>query len=254
MRTLLSSLLTLLYFSIFLTISSCKTGQYQIQSRNEEMLTINSSLLADSAIDNYISPYREQLEAAMNEVIGDAPLEMLHNRNLPETELSNFFSDALLAVGRQIDPEVTFSLATKDGIRSSISKGDVTIGSVFSLMPFENLITILELKGSDVMTLGEFIAQSNGQPVGNIKMVIKEKKMVEFLINNQPIDPDKTYKMITYDFIANGGDHVQGLGNPILKFTSQSRVRESLIEYIRELTKEGKKVESHLDGRIKIIQ
>ncbi|MGH2624932.1 MAG: 5'-nucleotidase C-terminal domain-containing protein, partial [Sphingobacterium sp.] len=169
------------------------------------MLSISASIPIDTAIDNYISPYRHELEIAMNEVIGFAPAELIHNRNLPETELSNFFADALLAVGREIDPEVSFSLATKDGIRSSISKGDVTIGSVFSLMPFENLITILELKGSDVITLGEFIAENNGQPVGNIKMTIKQSKIVEFLINNQPVDPNKTYKMVTYDFIANGG-------------------------------------------------
>src|SRR5690606_20394997 len=184
MRTNFSNRQTLLYFSILITLASCKTGQYQLQSRSEEMLSINASISTDTVIDNYISPYRQELEVAMNEVIGFAPAELIHNRNLPETELSNFFADALLAIGREIDPEVSFSLATKDGIRSSISKGDVTIGSVFSLMPFENLITILELKGSDVITLGEFIAENNGQPVGNIKMIIKERKIAEFLINN----------------------------------------------------------------------
>ena len=254
MRTFFSSILTLLYFSVFLILPSCKTAQYQIQSRNEQMLSIDASIPTDTVIDNYIAPYRNELQAAMNEVIGYATTELTHNRNLPETELSNFFADALLAIGQGIDPEVSFSMATKDGIRSSVSKGDVTIGSVFSLMPFENLVTILELKGTDVITLGEFIAESNGQPVGNIKMLIKEKKMVEFLINNQPIDPNKTYKMVTYDFIANGGDHVRGLDNPIRKMVSQSKLRESLIQYVRDLNIKGNKVESHLDGRIKIVQ
>ncbi len=218
------------------------------------MLVIDQTIAEDTSISNYIEPYKIQLDQAMNRVIGTAPENMIHNRNLPETNLSNFFSDALLAIGRSIDPEVSFSMATKDGIRSSIKQGDVTVRTVFELMPFENYITILTLKGTDVLRLADFIAKTNGQPVGNVKVKIQDKKLIEFKINNQVIDPNKTYKLVTYDFIANGGDHVEGLSNPIQSVTSSERVREALISHIEKLTKAGKKVESKLDGRVEIIK
>ncbi|WP_312139135.1 5'-nucleotidase C-terminal domain-containing protein [Sphingobacterium sp.] len=244
----------ILLISTLVLFASCKTSYYQATVSNKQMLAIDNSIAEDSSISNYIEPYKVQLDAAMNRVIGVAPENMIHNRNLPETNLSNFFIDALLAIGKKIDPEVSFSLATKDGIRSSIKEGDVTVRTIFELMPFENYVTILELKGSDVMTLANFIAKSNGQPVGNVKIKIKDKQLVDFKINNEAIDPNKTYKLVTYDFVANGGDHVEGLSNPIQSHTSSERVREALISHIEELTKAGKKVEAKLDGRVEIIK
>jgi len=218
------------------------------------MLAINNQIAEDTAITNYILPYKNQLEDKMNEVLGYAPEALIKNRNLPESELSNFFSDALLAIGKKVDPEVVFSMATKDGIRSGIKQGNVTVGSIFEVMPFENYITILELKGTDVQVLADFIAETNGQPLGNVEQVIKDKKIQSFKIGGKDIDPNKTYKLVTYDFIANGGDLVRGLNSPISKNVTAERVREALISYVQELTKEGKKVEAKLDGRVKIIE
>ncbi|OYD43369.1 hypothetical protein CHT99_04195 [Sphingobacterium cellulitidis] len=215
---------------------------------------MNNQIPEDTAISRYILPYKNQLEDKMNQVLGYAPEALIKNRNLPETQLSNFFADALLAIGQKVDPQVTFSMATKDGIRAGIKQGNVTVGSIFEVMPFENYITILELKGSDVKVLADFIAETNGQPLGNAKVVIKDKKIESFKIANQDIDPNKTYKLVTYDFIANGGDLVRGLNSPISRNTTSERVREALINYVQELTKEGKKVESKLDGRVKIIE
>ncbi|WFB62411.1 5'-nucleotidase C-terminal domain-containing protein [Sphingobacterium sp. WM] len=254
MSTQLSKYSVLFWMSVLLVFSSCKTSFYQTAVSNKQMLEINNQIPEDTAISRYILPYKNQLEDKMNQVLGYAPEALIKNRNLPETQLSNFFADALLAIGQKVDPQVTFSMATKDGIRAGIKQGNVTVGSIFEVMPFENYITILELKGSDVKVLADFIAETNGQPLGNTKVVIKDKKIESFKIANQDIDPNKTYKLVTYDFIANGGDLVRGLNSPISRNTTSERVREALINYVQELTKEGKKVESKLDGRVKIIE
>ncbi|MGV6943628.1 5'-nucleotidase C-terminal domain-containing protein [Sphingobacterium kyonggiense] len=237
-----------------LSLSSCKTTYYQATVSNKQMLSIDSKIVEDTAISNYIAPYRQQLEAKMNEVIGTSKENMIQNRNLPETLLGNFFTDAMVNIGRNIDPQVDFSMATKDGIRSSIKAGDITVGTVFEFMPFENLLVILELKGSDILRLADFIAETNGQPISNAQIVIKDKKLIDFKIAGKAIDPNKTYKLITYDFVANGGDHVRGLDKPVKSVTTKQLVREGLIEYIQGLTKAGKQVESKLDGRVKIIE
>ncbi len=254
MSTQLSKYSVLFWASVLMVFSSCKTTFYQAAVSNKQMLAINNQIAEDTAITNYILPYKNQLEDKMNEVLGYAPEALIKNRNLPESELSNFFSDALLAIGKKVDPEVVFSMATKDGIRSGIKQGNVTVGSIFEVMPFENYITILELKGTDVKVLADFIAETNGQPLGNVEQVIKDKKIQSFKIDGKDIDPNKTYKLVTYDFIANGGDLVRGLNSPISKNVTAERVREALISYVQELTKEGKKVEAKLDGRVKIIE
>lgn len=239
---------------VILALSSCKSAQFLPHMSHTQMLAIDKQIPEDTAITHYIRPFKLELEAKMNEVIGQAPEAMLHNRNLPETELSNFFVDALLAIGRQIDPGVDFSIATKDGIRASIQQGPVTVRSVFELMPFENFITILELRGRDVLRLADFIAASNGQPVGNANIKIRDKKTVSFRIAGKEIDPEATYKLVTYDFIANGGDLVKGLDQPVDRIDTDQRVRDRLMNYIQRLTQAGKQVESKRDGRIKIVE
>lgn len=254
MRSQLSKYNLLPWMVLLLVFNSCKTTYYQSTVTNKQMLAINNQIPEDSIISNYILPYKNQLEDKMNEVLGYAPEALVKNRNIPESQLSNFFVDALLAIGRKVDPNVQFSLATKDGIRAGIKQGDVTVGSIFEVMPFENYITILELKGSDVRILADFIAETHGQPVGNVEMLIKDKKVQSFKIAGQEIDPKKTYKLVTYDFIANGGDLVRGISSPTYRLTTSERVREGLIDYVKELTKAGKQVESKLDGRVKIIE
>ena len=254
MRTRFTKYNLLFWMVALMLTSSCKSSYYQTTVSNKQMLAIDNQIAEDTTISNYILPFKHQLEDKMNEVLGYAPESMPQNRSLPESNLSNFFVDALLAIGRKIDPEVSFSMATKDGIRASLKQGDVTVGSIFELMPFENYITILELKGSDVLVLADFIAETNGQPIGNAQITIKDKKRINFTIGGQEIDPNRTYKLVTYDFIANGGDLVRGLNSPVKRFTSPERVREALITYVQELTANGKQVAGKLDGRVKIIQ
>ncbi|MFZ4261315.1 5'-nucleotidase C-terminal domain-containing protein [Sphingobacterium sp. HJSM2_6] len=245
----------LLGISLFLLLfNSCKTNYYQSQDSQKQMIAIDSKLEEDPKINTLVIPYRQQLEAKMSEVIGLSKESMAQNRSLAESQLGNFFADALLVIGKNMDASVDFSLATKDGMRSSIKQGNITVGNIFEFMPFENAITILELKGTDVLLLAKFIAETNGQPIAGASIVIKNKQLVSFLINKETIDPNKSYKLVTYDFVANGGDHVQGLSNPISRITAPSLVRESLIDYIQTLTKSGRQVEAALDGRVKIIQ
>ncbi len=246
---------TLLGFTlILLLLNSCKTNYYQSQASQKQMIAIDASLQEDPEINTLVTPYRQQLEAKMSEVIGSSKESMPQNRNLAESNLGNFFADALLTIGKKIDNTVVFSLATKDGMRSSIKQGNITVGNIFEFMPFENAITILELKGSDVLVLAKFIAETNGQPIGGAQITIKNKELVTFSINNEAIDPNKSYKLVTYDFVANGGDHVKGLSNPINRITANALVREALIDHIQTLTKSGKQVEAAIDGRVKIIQ
>ena len=239
---------------IILFLVNCKSARYIPHVQHHEMLSIDQEIPQDTAISNYILPFKATLEAKMNEVIGQAPTAMVHNRNQPETELSNFFVDALLVIGRQSDPEVDFSLATKDGIRSNIAQGAVTVRTVFELMPFENYITILELRGSDVLKLADFIAKSQGQPIGNAHIQIQHQKTLGFQIDGKQVDPNATYKLVTYDFIANGGDLVNGLDQPLHRLNTDLRVRDALIAYIQQLTQTGKQVKSAKDGRVRILQ
>lgn len=219
-----------------------------------QQYAISPDIAPDPAIEAYYQPHKQQLEAEMNRVIGSSALDMARDRSKPETIIGNFFANALLHEGRKYDAEIDFSFATKDGIRTDLPQGNITIGNIFELMPFENQLVILELSTEQVEELAQFIAATSGQPVSGIRLHISDGKATQITIGGQPLEPGKTYKLLTYDYIANGGDHVRGLDSPIQRRDLTQKVREALIEYVQGLTASGQQLNATLDGRITIDQ
>jgi len=211
---------------------------------------ISGEIPADSAYIKYYSPYQQQLEAEMNRVVGYTDVDLTKPSDAPETLLGNFFADALLAEGRKHYPNAEFSFGTKGGLRTELQQGNITVGLLFELMPFENELVVLELPGQSVQQLAQFIASTGGQPVAGIRMKTKDGKPVDIEIAGKPIDLSRTYTLVTYDYLANGGDNSRGLEKPSKRIDLGKKVREALIDYVSQQTKEGKNINTQLDGRI----
>lgn len=238
---------------VALTMMSCRTAQQSIQPQVVNY-RIDSTMTKDSSIVHYYLPFKQQMEKEMNRQIGYSNHFLNKSRTEPEFLAGNFFTDAMLSVAKKIDPSVQIAIATKGGIRAELKQGPITVGSIFEMMPFENSITILELKGSDILVLANYIAKTGGQPISGFTLKIKDENPLDILIEGKPIHPDSTYKLVTYDYLANGGDYIVGISNPIKRTNTSILVRTALIEYVQELTKAGKNVNTKLDGRVTIIK
>lgn len=234
-----------------LGMSSCKT-QLLPKVSEKTMYPIDQSISADTAIVSYYLPFKAQLESEMNRVIGFSDVHLNKNREA-QSLVGNFFADALLAEGKKIDSDVVASFSTKGGIRAELKAGNITIGNVFEIMPFENALTVVELSSTDMRNLGKFVAKTGGQPVAGLQISIKGDQLQELLVDGKPLDPTKTYKLVTYDYLANGGDYVDFLQNPIQRVDHKQRVREALIAYITALTNKGKHIQAQIDGRVRKI-
>lgn len=241
-----------IFLLLFITVSSlgCRS-HYGLTSANRDKYVINDQLPVDSAIVQKYMPYKQQVEAQMSSVIGQSARELTKPDNQPETLLANFFSDAVLSEGKKIDPSIQFTVpSTKGGLRTSLPAGDIRLSNIFELMPFENEMVVLKVKGSDVEQLLNFIAQTGGQPVAGIRMKIVSQKPVEVLIDGQPFDKEKTYTILTSDYLAGGGDNTLGMKNPLEKKVLGLKLRDALINYIKTSTASGKIIDAQLDGRI----
>lgn len=234
---------------LLLSLAACRTAFLPVQQQHQQY-QIDSNILPDTAFVNYYLPYKQQLEAEMNRVIGQSAVSLTKPGDVPETLLGNFFADALLAEGRKLYPDADFSFGTKGGLRIELQQGDITVGDIFELMPFENELVILELPASNVERLAQFVADTHGQPVSGLSLTIRNGKAEDIHIGGKPLDLNRTYHLLTYDYLANGGDNMRGLDNPLNRVDFKKKVRESLIDHITELTREGKKINTQLDGRI----
>ena len=213
-------------------------------------LPVDSTIADDPDYVQFYTPYKKQLEAEMNRVVGHAAVSLTKPRDEPETLLGNFFADVLLAEGRKQVPDAEFAFGTKGGLRIELHQGPITIGNLFELMPFENEIVVLELTGEKVQQLAQFIAASGGQPVSGIRMEVHDGKAANIRIGGNPIDTNHTYKLVTYDYLANGGDHALGLDAPTSRTNLGIKVREALISYVTHEAQAGNDINVQLDGRI----
>jgi 2',3'-cyclic-nucleotide 2'-phosphodiesterase (5'-nucleotidase family) len=189
------------------------------------------------------------MQAEMSRVVGQTEVALTKPSD-PETLMGNFFADAMLKEGLKKDPAIQFTLATRGGLRTIFPKGNITVSHVFELMPFENEMVVLKLSGQNVQQVIDFIAKKDGEPVAGIRMKIRDNRAYDVTIGGQPFDITKTYYLLTYDYLADGGDELECLRNPLERREINQKVREALFENINDLARQGKKITAQLDGRI----
>ncbi|WP_221391696.1 5'-nucleotidase C-terminal domain-containing protein [Dyadobacter sp. NIV53] len=234
-----------------LVLSSCNK-HFTVQDNAYKEYGIDNQSEVDSSVVKYYMPYKQQMEAEMNRVIGETEQELTKSSD-PETLLGNFFSDATLTEALKIDPSVQFALSTtKGGLRNTLPKGNITVSGIFELMPFENELVILKLSGASVQKVIDFIASKNGQPVAGIRMKIKNNVGYDVTISGKPFDINQTYTVLTSDYLANNGDDQSCMANPLERKNIGLKVRDALMDYIGGQTKNGKKINTQLDGRISV--
>ncbi|WP_316752892.1 5'-nucleotidase C-terminal domain-containing protein [Pedobacter gandavensis] len=234
---------------------SC-SSHYTLVKSNRTEYNMNSTQPVDSTLIKTYLPYKVKMDQEMNTVIGHADvlmekLDKKDDKPVAENLLRNFFSDALFHEALKYDPTIDFAMpSTNGGIRVALPKGDIKLSNVFEVMPFENEMMVYVLSPADVQNLLEYIAKTGGQPVAGLRMKIVDDKPTEVMINGKPLDPTKNYKILTSDYVAEGGDNVQSFKNPIEKKIMGIRMRDALITYIKENQAAGKTINPKLDGRI----
>lgn len=237
-----------LFYCLLFALSSC-SGFYQPTSLQYTQYRIEPALKKDSAMNVLLMPYAKDINATMNKVIGTSAGN--YNNNRPESEIGNFMADAYKAMaeekfGRKVDA----GFMNAGGIRSYLSKGNITVGKIFEIMPFDNILVLQELKGSVLQAYLDKMAEDGGWPVSKgVTMVIRSKKATEVKINGKPLDPNTVYVVAHSDYIANGGGDCDML-KPIPQINKGYLMRDAIIDYIATFTREGKIIQPTIENRV----
>jgi 2',3'-cyclic-nucleotide 2'-phosphodiesterase (5'-nucleotidase family) len=136
------------------------------------------------------------------------------------------------------------------GLRSSLPKGAITMRNIYELMPFENELVVVEIKGAKVRDLLNYLATKDGMPETGIRMSIKDNKAINASIQGVSFDESKSYLIITSDYLAQGGDEMNFFLDPIAYYPLGVKVRDAIIDYLKEQTQKGNTVSAQLDKRI----
>jgi len=220
------------------------SGQYSVVSAKEKekiIELINSSPMVEIVPEDPVtaaklSKFHDGIETLKNQVIANINYDIPHVRvpgyihpgtgtMMPDgSKIAPLVADALFWKAEQIGLKPDFAIQNAGGVRMDLSGGDVTIGSIYELLPFENTLFILELKGSVINACLESILErvenpdndgcypytsrlrfeiDRDQPEGNrLKNIEIQNSRAEWTA----LQPDKTYRIATNQYLAGGRD------------------------------------------------
>ena len=136
-------------------------------------------------------------------------------------------------------------LLNHGGIRSSISKGNITARTAYEVMPFENTVVVVELKGETIQKMVDYLIKSKrAHPVAGIQLVLNMDRSVNsFTIGNLPIYPNKSYYVATSDYLVNGGDNMDFFTEALSKTETDYKIRNAMIDYFSKVDTVAPKVD-----------
>lgn len=229
----------------------------KLVSVDARLVPVTKDLAEDEAVKEILDGYKAELKSKMEVVVGEAATLLDGERanvRTKETNLGNLVADVMRnAVGADV------ALTNGGGIRASINQGPITLGEIYTVLPFDNTLVKLEVKGADLLgalergvsaypnEAGSFLQVSGlsltfdpGKPAG--------QRVTSVTVGGKALDPNAVYTVATNDFMAAGGDGYTMLKSAKLLADTGIFLRDAMAQYITGLGK----VSASTEGRIKV--
>ncbi len=197
----------------------CEEGEYDYTPQQIGERTVTPNAEAVALVDAL-----EAEAGSMCEQLGCADHYMGRTRTA-ESEAGNFMADAMLGHFPQAD----FAIQNSGGVRANLPEGVVRRGSLQAMMPFDNRVFLVEMTGvqvNELFRLGSSGAHGILQVAGATYHFDPEQsggsdldgdgetadwetnRLCAVTVGQTPVDPEATYKIVTTDFLFDGGDHL----------------------------------------------
>jgi 5'-nucleotidase/UDP-sugar diphosphatase len=203
----------------------------------------------DKDVSAMLEPYIKKANESLKEVVGEAAETFIFGNRLTryqETALGNMITDANVWYFKNVyNQQIDFAFHNGGNIRAELPKGPVTQEQILTILPFENYLYIVSLKGSDLIELFNFIG-TIPQGAGGFPQFSKEVRYTidktagqekgavkDLTIGGAPVDPDKIYRFCTNDYILGGGDGYTVMKKAENPFNTSLLLSYVVVEYIK---------------------
>ncbi|OXB06831.1 5'-nucleotidase C-terminal domain-containing protein [Flavobacterium pectinovorum] len=232
-------------FVIFLTlffIVSCSNKNYNLTKIEGKQLPVTEKQAETPEIENFIKPYRDHINKDLDSVLAYCPETLDKSTGKWQTTIGNLMADVCIERGNLVftareKKSIDLCLLNHGGIRAVLPKGNVTSRTAFEIMPFENSLVVMALKGEQILEITSYIIKvQKAQPLSGMTFTIaKDKTAKNILIQGKPLDLNKIYYVVTNDYLANGGDSMVFFAKSVQKFDLNYKIRNVFIDYFKEI-------------------
>lgn len=233
------------HFVIIVTICllhACGESPSQLSAIEGEQLPVNDSLAAAEEIEAFIAPYRLHVDQIMDSVLAYAPKPYKRTDGDLNSSLGNLMADIVM---EQVNPifksrtgkSIDMVLLNYGGIRAPISAGPVTARVAYQVMPFENMVVVVQMPGKAMDSLFNYLGRADrAHPVSGVQLELGDgKKFSKILIQGEPLDKNKTYQVATSDYLYKGGDHFNFFKMADTVASTDYLLRNTLIDYFKKV-------------------
>ena len=193
-----------------------------VKDAKGDPILLDASVKPDPAIAARVQEMAKPIEELRHKVIGstvdtiEAAREVCRVR---ECSMGNLVADAIL--DRTKGQGISIAIQNGGGLRASIGAGDISMGGVLTVLPFQNTVATFQLTGADVKAAlenglsqidegaGRFPQVSGikytfdkSKPPGSRLVSVTVQEGTEFV----PLDLDKTYGVVSNNYMRAGGD------------------------------------------------
>ncbi|MCK8463039.1 5'-nucleotidase/apyrase family protein [Aliiroseovarius sp. S1339] len=183
-----------------------------------EPIIMDGAVAEDEATVARITEAAAPLEEIRNKVVAETAELIDGERDscrAKECAMGNIIADAML--DRVKDQGIEIALANGGGIRASIDAGEVTMGEVLTVLPFQNTLSTFQVSGATILEALENGVSQHEEGAGRFLQVAGLKyafdvskpageRVSDVMVGEAPIDPEKTYGVVSNNYVRNGGD------------------------------------------------
>lgn len=232
-------------FVLFLTVlqlAACSTTGLYNTKIEAKKTAITAGLPQNATIENYIAPYRDSITKDLSTVLAYAPETFDKSKGKWNTTIGNMLAEATLAKADKLlyskdKLHADGCMLNHGGIRSIIPKGPVTLQTAFEIMPFENSVKVVALKGTQIREMANYIARAQRpHPLAGITITLSSDDQVKSIaVQGKPLENDKTYYIATIDYLIGGGDNMAFFATNEGIYDLEYKLRDLYIDYFKEI-------------------
>ncbi len=246
----------LFYYTCFIiALTACTKTSTQLTKITAKTIAIDSMIPPSSEVDRVILPFKEKLASEMQEVLCYTTTDLLKSDGVMQSSLGNLMADMCFEVAdsifkRKEGKSIDFAMFNHGGIRTTIGKGAITTETIFQLMPFENELVVVKMSGQQIAALVKyFIDGKKAHPLSKqLAIKIHNDDSYELMIHGNSFDKNKSYYVLTSDYLQNGGDQMHFFQNPEELIPLDYKFRDALIATF----KKADTLQAVIDQRIRM--
>ncbi|WP_334062200.1 bifunctional metallophosphatase/5'-nucleotidase [Limimaricola cinnabarinus] len=189
-----------------------------ITEASGEPVLIDGQVVEDQTAVDRVAELAKPLDEIRNRVVANTTAPIEGNRDVcraQECEMGNLVADAML--DRVADQGIQVAITNSGGLRASIDEGEVTMGEVLTVLPFQNTLSTFQVSGAALLEALENgvsqIEEGGGRfpQVAGMTFAVDAaaepgSRISDVMIDGEPLDPEATYGAVSNNYVRNGGD------------------------------------------------